>query len=209
MNRNIIRTLAALALSAVVCAGLAGCGSSNQPAGSASGSSSGSASAAAVSSSGSSSAASSDTAIELNQTVTTDDYELTLTGVEWTDSIKVQTSEYFSWALEADSQGGETMLVVRGNFKNLGASDYSLMAIDTSFKVNDKYELSGRTSAPDSSISPLSSEEVYFYAPTSNEMKDTFKDGTMTIKLKSCKKEGDSIKFGNDYIGEYTLKIAA
>jgi len=81
--------------------------------------------------------------------------------------------------------------------------------METGFRVNDKYDLKGRATARDSSISRLSTEDAYFYAPTSNETKDAFKEGTMTIKLKPCTSKGDIIKIGNDYIAEYTLNITA
>jgi len=202
---------AALALSGLLCACLTACGSSNQGASSSASNnatSSGSASAAAIASS-SSSTANKSTEIELNQTVATDDYELTLTGVEWTDSIQVQTSEYSSWTCDASNLDGEIMLVVTGTLKNLGANEYSTMAIDTNVKVNDKYNLEGTVTGPDHSISPLSSKELFFCAPMSNEMKEAFKDGVMTIELKPCEKDGNAIRIGTDPMGVYSLKIAA
>lgn len=176
------RIIALIVICSMACIGLAACGSTAQ------------------------NASKSPKTIELNQTITTDDYELTLTGVEWTNEVKVQVSDYYSWSFDAETLGGETMLVVKGSFKNLGTSKYSTMAMAAGFKVNDKYDLDGRASAHNSSISPLSTEDVFFYAVTSNEMRDAFKEGTMTLKLRSCTAEGDKTKFG-DVIGEYVLKI--
>lgn len=207
------RVFGSIVASGLLCIGLAGCGATAKVS-SSGGSSSDPASAATVKTDDSSSIAdSSSTAkqaetIELNKTITTDDYELTLTGVEWTNEVKEQISENMSWSINAESMGGETMLLVRGTFKNLGGSNYSTSAMNVGFKVNDKYDLQGSAMTHNSSISPLSTENVFFYTATSNEMKDTFKNGTMTLKLKSCTTEGDSIQIGTDVIGEYVLKIA-
>ncbi len=185
-----------------MCVGLTACGATaSSPSSSDSGSS-----AATVSSNNNSAPAQTAQSIELNQTVTNENLELTLTGVEWTDKIEKQLSEYTSTEVTASSNGADVLLVVRGTFKNLGGSNYSTSAMTVTCKANDKYDLSGSV-FPYDSIKPLSTGELSFYIPMSNEMKDTFKSGTMNLKFKSCSMDGDAIQINSDVIGEYELKI--
>lgn len=150
-----------------------------------------------------------ETPISLGQTVTTDDYELTLESVEWTEEIREQISSNTSWTASAANNGGEVFLAIKGTFKNLGSDAYAFSAIGVTGTVNDKYKLEGSIKSNKSTVGPLSTESIYVVLPTSNEMKETFQIGMITLDVRATEPYGTSGYTHGDTIAKYTLAASA
>lgn len=115
--------------------------------------------------------------MELNQTVTAGDYELTITGAEWCDEFKEGINR-----VKASNVGGDVLLRLTATVKNNGSYKQSMnAAFKASLKVNDKYSVDGRAAGTDPG--PLSTEDVSFYFATSNELKEAFESGKVTFEI--------------------------
>lgn len=190
------KKLIALVVCAVFCMGLAACGSGGS---SASGTSSASSAASAAA-----------TPIELNKTVSTDDFELTLTGVEWTEELAIEETEEGGQLLSAEANGAETMVVVKGTFKNKGNSDYAPGVAKVDVTLNGDTELSGYGTTAKMVSSPGETQDVFYLAYTTNDVKDSFKSGKMTISFfNQTIKDEKSVSYSGSPIASYVLEYSA
>lgn len=187
------KIIALAMLCALVCMGLAACGSGG-----------GAASSSAASASASAAAAE---PIEFNKAVVTDDYELTLTGFEWTDELVIQEDESGSIQMSAKDNGAETMLVVKGTFKNLSDSDYAPGVAKVSTTVNGDTELQGSGTSPKLVLASGETQDVFYYALTTNDVKDSFENGTMTISFFNQTIDGTTVSSSGDPIASYILEF--
>ncbi len=147
--------------------------------------------------------------ISIGQTVTTDDYELTLESVEWTEEIREQISSNTSWCTKAADNGGEVFLAIKGTFKNLSANEYFIDGIEVTGTVNDKYNLKGSVKSNKFTISPLSTESIYVVIPTSNEMRDAFQNGTVSLNVRETELQDTGGYIKRDTIAKYVLAVSA
>ncbi len=150
-----------------------------------------------------------ETPISIGQTVTTDDYELTLESVEWTEEIREQISSNTSWCTKAADNGGEVFLAIKGTFKNLSANEYFIDGIEVTGTVNDKYNLKGSVKSNKFTISPLSTESIYVVIPTSNEMRDAFQNGTVSLNVRETELQDTGGYIKRDTIAKYVLAVSA
>lgn len=187
------KIIALAMLCALVCMGLAACGSGG-----------GAASSSAASASASAAAAE---PIEFNKAVVTDDYELTLTGFEWTDELVIQEDENSEAILSAEANGAETMLVVKGTFKNKSNSEYAPSAAKVDVTVNGDTELRGIGSAAKMVLSPGSTQDVFYTAYTTNDVKDSFKSGKMTISFFDQTIDGERVSYSGSPKVSYVLEF--
>lgn len=150
-----------------------------------------------------------ETPISIGQTVTTDDYELTLESVEWTEEIREQISSNTSWCTKAADNGGEVFLAIKGTFKNLSANEYFIDGIEVTGTVNNKYNLKGSVKSNKFTISPLSTESIYVVIPTSNEMRDAFQNGTVSLNVRETEPQDTGGYVKRDTIAKYVLAVSA
>ena len=157
--------------------------------------------------------------IEIGQTVTVGDYELTVTGFEWCTEFEEKCGNGTIRTIAEDA-GGDTLLRVTATIKNSSACKYSTnIGIKTSLKVNDKYNVDGESKSD--SIGPLSTGDVSFSYPMSNELKDAFETSTITFEVHGVTDEkptkalgtmidvnGSELYSTQDVLGTYTLEIA-
>ena len=121
--------------------------------------------------------------VQLNQTVTTDEYEYTLTNCEWSDAVyPPDTASYVYNYVPGES--GKHYFIVNGTFKNLAGNSYLLSGQTTvSFQFNDKYQYEGIVcTATDRSMcvgtfeatDPLEVVNIYICSLVPDEIMETF-----------------------------------
>ena len=114
--------------------------------------------------------------MELGQTVTAGDYELTITGAEWCDEFKEGNHRVI-----ASNVGGDVLLRLTATVKNNGNYEQYLSSVlKSSLKVNDKYTVEGKVAGTDPG--PLATEDVSFYFAVSNDLKEAFENGKVTFE---------------------------
>lgn len=97
----------------------------------------------------------------------------------------------------------------KGDLQNLGSDAYAFSAIGVTGTVNDKYKLEGSIKSNKSTVGPLSTESIYVVLPTSNEMKETFQIGMITLDVRATEPYGTSGYTHGDTIAKYTLAASA
>ena len=132
----------------------------------------------------------SDDQFSLGQTVTVNDIaEFTLAGTEWQTQLNPSnTSGVYSYYPESP---GETYLVFRGALKNLAAESIDPDdVIDAELLVNGKYKFPVHIACeePDGTSfrgypKPLQTLNMAAFAPISNEVKDQFSHGVLTVNV--------------------------
>jgi len=125
------------------------------------------------------------TAVAVGETFSTDNYEITLTSVEWVDEIyPPDTSGYYRYY---QNEENNTYLLVKGYYKNLW-TDFTEphWATEAKFVFNDKYNIEAQIEdiqdgkmSSSYAINPMETSEIYIWASVSDEMKDS----TTTAKL--------------------------
>lgn len=120
--------------------------------------------------------------VQLNQTVTTDEYEYTLTNCEWSDAVyPPNTASAYNYF---QGESGKHYFIVNGTFKNLAGYSYLLSnQTKVSFQFNDKYQYDGIVyTAVDHSThvdqyeatDPLEVVNVYICSLVPDEIMETF-----------------------------------
>ena len=164
--------------------------------------------------SGSSSAASTQ-ALEVGQTVTVGDTELTVTGFEWCNEF-----EQGNVHVSAGNVGGETLLRVTARIKNYSSHPLSIhFGIKAPLVINDKYEV-GESATNSNDVKSVDEVAVSFYYPMSNELRESFESGQVTFEFHEATTEkisdavgidnlsdGTQVYYAEEALGAYALKI--
>ncbi|WP_321972134.1 hypothetical protein [Paratractidigestivibacter sp.] len=117
-------------------------------------------------------------AIEVGQTVTVGDSELTITGLEWCNEFKQGNAH-----VSAGNVGGETLLRVTATVKNYSTHKLCIdFGIKAPLVINDKYEV-GANVTPVDDVSSLDTVAISFYYPMSNELAESFENGQVTFEF--------------------------
>ncbi len=116
-------------------------------------------------------------AFKLGDQISTDNYEIVVSGVEWLDEIyPPDTSGYYRYY---EDEEGKTYIVAKGSYKNLWSDSTSPnWATEAKFVFNDKYNIDAEIEVVKNGemsksfgIDPLESSELYIWASVSDEMK--------------------------------------
>ncbi len=164
--------------------------------------------------SGSSSTASTQ-ALEVGQTVTVGDTELTVTGFEWCNEF-----EQGNVHVSAGNVGGETLLRVTARIKNYSSYPLSIhFGIEAPLVINDKYEV-GESTTYSNDVKSLDEVAVSFYYPMSNELRESFESGQVTFEFHEATTEkisnavgidnlsdGTQVYYAEGVLGAYSLEI--
>ena len=137
--------------------------------------------------------------IELGEKVIVKDIaEFTFEKIKWQEEVIPSNTEgvftYF------EKRNGETFLTVSGKLKNLSNAEYNPQFItNVILQINGKYDFNGDFNCEvtegtgfHGSPKPLQTLNVKMIIPVSNEVKDEFKNGKITLKMVS-----DSSKIQN------------
>ena len=122
------------------------------------------------------------TAVELNQTIATDDYEFTFTRCDWSDAVyPPNTSGAYTYF---EGESGKHYFIVYATLKNLaGSAIYLYNSTTVSFQFNGKYQYDGivYTAVDDATTvdqfaptDPLETVNLYICALVPDEIMDTF-----------------------------------
>lgn len=122
------------------------------------------------------------TAVELNQTIATDDYEFTFTRCDWSDAVyPPDTSGAYTYF---EGESGKHYFIVYATLKNLaGSAIYLYNSTTVSFQFNGKYQYDGivYTAVDDATTvdqfaptDPLETVNLYICALVPDEIMDTF-----------------------------------
>lgn len=157
--------------------------------------------------------------LTLGQTAKNDNLELTLDTVAWVDQLVTPAQSNYGTYQYIDPKEGNSLLVISGTYKNLGAEAYAPdSAAKAEIKINDKYTvetevewaLSDDHVFSNGHVDPLATANIYIYANVTAEMKSALQTATLTINFKSYKKTGDiSYTIGQDSIGKFKLDFKA
>ncbi len=124
----------------------------------------------------------SESAVKINQTVTTDEYEFTITDCYWSDAVyPPDTSGAYNYY---SGESGKHFFIVHARIKNLAGYAYILSHRTTvSFEFNGKYQYAGNTyTAVDNAtkvdqsvpIDPLETVNLYICSLVPDEIMDGF-----------------------------------
>lgn len=130
--------------------------------------------------------------IELGEKVIVKDVaEFTFKKIKWQEEVKPSNTEggftYF------EKRNGETFLTVSGELKNLSSSEYDPQYItNVNLQINGKYDFHGDFNCEETEGTgfygrpkPLQTLKIMMIIPVSNEVKDEFKNGKITLKMVS------------------------
>lgn len=158
-------------------------------------------------------------ALTLGQTAKNDNLELTLDTVEWADELVTPAQSDFGTYQYIEPKEGNSLLVISGTYKNLGAGAYAPhSAAEAEIKINDKYTVDAKVTwaLPDDHlfsngrVEPLATANIYIYANVTAEMKSALQTATLAINFKGYEKTGDSsYTIKQDSIGKFKLDFKA
>lgn len=162
-----------------------------------------------------SSSAASTQALEVGQTVTVGDTELTIIGFEWCNEFD-QGYVHVS----ADNVGGDTLLRVAARVKNYSSYPLSIdFGIKAPLIINSKYNF-GANVTHTNFVNSLDDVVVSFYYPMSNELRDSFEYGHVTFEFHEATTEkssdavgianlsdGTQVYYAGETLGTYVLEI--
>ena len=162
-----------------------------------------------------SSAAASAQALEVGQTVTVGDTELTVIGFEWCNEF-----EQGNVHVSAGNVGGETLLRVTARVKNYSSYPLSIhFGIKAPLVINGKFEV-GANVTYSNDVKSLDEVVTSFYYPMSDELRESFESGQVTFEFHEATTEkisdavgidnqsdGTQVYYAGDMLGAYVLEI--
>ena len=162
--------------------------------------------------------------LEVGETKSTDDFELTIESAEWTDEVYPDTSQAAGSYMYFADEEGSSYYLVKFSFHNLMGSFYEFQDTPATYQVvyifNDKYQFPTKiydpevtglfTSAICYSCEPLATNTYYVIASISDEIRNSMDSGKLAIQLKKIQlTDAEHYQVTNDYLLQCIVPLPA